>query len=104
MKNAFSLLVLIGYCFSASSQSIPYSLAAISESLKSNASVITHLENIDVDVESTDKLTLHVHKIFTVVNEEGRGALLFSEYSTKFASLESAEIRVYNSMGKQVAK
>lgn len=104
MKKGISCLLVIVCSLSVAAQSMPYSLAAISESLKSNAAIITHLENIEVDVEGVDKVTLNVHKIFTVVNEEGKDALWFSEYSSRMASLESAEIRVYDKAGKQVGK
>lgn len=91
-------------CFSAKCQSPQYSLANVPESIKNKASVITHLENYDLEVESLDKASLSVHKIFTVVNEEGKRALMFFEYTTKFITLDDVEIRVYDSTGKQTGK
>src|SRR4051794_19134488 len=92
----------VGYtlllCFSNSgfAQAGMYSLAGIPDTLKSNASVIVNVEDIDLKVESFEKATLRVHKIFTVLNEEGKGELLFNKYSSKVISLEEAEIKVYD--------
>ena len=104
MKNKISLFTAILFSLSAAAQKVPYSLAAVSETLKNKASIITHLENTDFEVESLDKATLRVHKIFTVMNEGGKNALLFNEYNTRSVSLENAEIHVYDGTGKQVAK
>src|SRR5215204_1393949 len=81
-----------------------YSLAAVPENLKTKASVITHVVNINVEVESLEKATETVHKIFTVVNEEGRDALLFNQHSNKYYALTDAEIRIYDQKGKLVEK
>ena len=96
------LFILVG--LSAKTQPGPYSLAAVPENVKNKASIITHLENIDVEVESIDRINLNVHKIFTVVNEEGKNALLFNEYTSKYVSLEDAEIKVFDANGKQTGK
>jgi hypothetical protein len=96
------LLILAG--ISVKAQPGPYNLAAVPEAVKNKASIITHFENIDVEVESIDKVTLSVHKIFTVVNEEGKDNLIFNEYTSKYITLEEAEIKVYDANGKQTGK
>ena len=88
----------------AQAQVWAYSLNAVPEAIKNKASVITHLEDIKVNVESSDKLVLNVHRIFTVVNEDGKHALMFNEYISKYVSLEDAEIKVYDANGKLVDK
>src|SRR5450432_1560181 len=98
-----SLLFLLAG-FSAKSQAGPFNLAAVSEEVKNKASIITHFESIYVEVEDLDKATVNVHRIFTVVNEEGKSALLFNEYTSKDVSLEDAEIKVYDANGKQTGK
>src|SRR5437763_10709759 len=102
MKN-WNLLFFLCLCFfSSQAQNGLYSLDAVPESLKTKAAVITHLENINFNVEGLEKATLSAKKIFTVLNEEGKDALVFHEYSTKFISLDDAEIKVYDKNGKQV--
>jgi Domain of Unknown Function with PDB structure (DUF3857)/Transglutaminase-like superfamily len=99
----FFLLITLTYQF-AIAQSWAYSLATIPEAIKHKASVITHLENIDMEVEDLDKITYRVRKIFTVMNEEGKQDLEFYAPTSKFVSLDDAEIKVYDANGKQTAK
>lgn len=102
-KITFYFLSFCVAVISAGAQG-PYSLSSIPESVKNKASVITHLEDFDLEVEGLDKTNLKVHKIFTVMNEEGKDALFFNEYSSKYISLDDAEIKVYDANGKQTGK
>ena len=79
-------------------------LLTIPDSLKKNASVIKQYENIVFEVTDVDRATLEVQQVFTVMSEEGKNALLFNEYSTKYVSLDEAEIKVYDLAGKVVNK
>jgi hypothetical protein len=81
-----------------------FNLDAIPDSLKKKAAVITHIENINLKVESLDKAVMKVKKVFTVLNEEGKGALLFNEYTSRYVTLDDVEIKVYDKSGKQVGK
>src|SRR5216110_1456347 len=103
MKKAVIIIVLL-LCLCrlcALSQSVLYNLANVPEQIKNKASVIMHSENIELEIESTDKVTLTDHKMFTVVNEDGRDWLEFGEYSNQFMSLEAVEIKMYDANGKQ---
>ncbi len=82
----------------------PYSLENIPDSIKKNATVITHNEQMELGIESPEKAVLKVKKVFTVVNEEGRGALVFNKYTSPYTKLDEVEIRVYDKMGKLVSK
>src|SRR5688572_23751486 len=98
----FFLLACIG-CLFATAQG-PYSLANVPDAVKGKASVITHLEDMVIDIESADKANWSVHKIYTVVSDDARPALFFSLHSSKYATLDDVEIKVYNVSGKQVAR
>jgi len=87
-------------CITASAQTGLYSLITIPEAIKSKASIIVHSENIDLKIENSEKASLSVHKIFTVLNDEGKDALVFNEFSSKNVLLEDAEIKVFDSNGK----
>ena len=105
MKKITGLFLLILFvCQYAVAQSWAYSLASIPETIKNKASVITHLENFDLEVEDLDKMTYSVHKIFTVLNEDGKRSLGFAEYNSKYYSLNDVEIKVYDANGKQTGK
>lgn len=101
-KIKLSLLLSLGY-FVAGAQ-LPYNLANVPAELKKQAAVITHLENIQLEVSDLDKAMLQVRKVFTVLNEEGKSALFFNLYTNKYLTLEDAEIKVYDQNGKQINK
>src|SRR2546429_2524571 len=100
------ILCAIGFLFSFSAFSQPASLdvAGIPDTLKKNASIIKRFEDIVFEVSDIDRATLDVHQIYTIMNEQGKGELLFNQYSSKWLSLDEAEIRVFEAGGKQVAK
>lgn len=104
IKNITPCILLCSLGLAAAAQPGIYSLANIPEPVKNKASVIVNSENIDLEIESINKATYKVDRIFTVVDEEAKGALIFNEYSSKDMSLEDAEIRVYDANGKQTAK
>ncbi len=101
--NKRNLFIVAGLLtsFAAGAQAGLYTLASVPEALRAKATVVTHLEEVKYEIESLDKTTYSIHKIFTVVNAEGKDALFFNEYSSKSVSLEDAEIRVFDGNGKQ---
>jgi Domain of Unknown Function with PDB structure (DUF3857)/Transglutaminase-like superfamily len=100
-KHIINFLLLSLFCLRATAQPPAFNLNTIPEAVKTKASVIVSLEDIDLKVESPENATLTVHKIFTVLNEEGKAALLFTEYSAKnISSLDEAEIKVFDASGK----
>lgn len=65
------------------------------------ANVVTREENIELEVTDIDRFTYTVHKVFTILNENGKDALDFVQYTNKYISLDEAEIKVYDMYGKQ---
>lgn len=102
MKKSY--LFVVFSCLAVLTKAQLPNLAAVPDSLKKGASVIVHAENINFTVEGLEKATLKSYRLFTVLNEDGNDALLFNEYSSKYLSLEDAEIKVYDASGKQVEK
>lgn len=103
-RKTIIIFIVFFASLTAGAQAGLYTLASVPEALRAKATVVTHLEDITYEVESLDKTRYRVHKIYTVVNEEGKDALFFAESSSKDVSLEDAEIRVYDGNGKQTAK
>jgi len=97
-------LLMACCCFSLFASAQVVNLQAVPDSLKKGADVIVHSETMNLTVESLEKATLKAHRLFTVMNEDGKDALLFNEYSSKYLTLEDAEIKVYDATGKQVEK
>ena len=85
-------------------QDWPYSLDLVPDSLKKNAHVVVHVDDGFLEVESPEKATMHTHRVYTVLNEEGKHALFFNEYSSKYVTLEDVEIKVYDAKGKLLNK
>jgi hypothetical protein len=85
-------------------QHISYNLASIPDSIKKNASVVIQYEQRIFTVEDIDKASLNVHRIYTVVNEDGDDELSFVVSTSKFRSLTDAEIKVYDANGRQVSR
>ena len=102
-KLLFSLFLCL-VCISILGQPEHYTLANVPEAIKKNAAVVTLFENINVEVESLDKMNIKTHKIFSVLNEDGKMDLPFHQYSSKFVSLDEAEVRVFDANGKQIEK
>src|SRR6476619_1737695 len=97
LSMAFCLFLLPG-------RSQSYSAASIPEELKKNAAVVTLLDNTDVEVEDVDKAVIKIHKVFTVMNEEGKDALMFQQFCNKYISLEDADSKMFDKNGKQRAR
>lgn len=103
-KKIFFPLSLFLCCFGSIAQPPVFSLSAVPATLKENASVIKHAEEIVFEVTDIDRATLTVNKVFTILSKSGKDALLFNEYSNKIIKLDDAEIKVYDATGKQVAR
>src|SRR6476619_7461729 len=83
-------------------QDITYSAASIPAGLKEGAHVVTRLEENKYVVKDLDKASLSVHKIYTILDEEGKNKLLFYLNTNKTKRVDEVDIRVYDATGKQV--
>jgi transglutaminase-like putative cysteine protease len=100
-----SLLNVLFFCtLAASAQPADLSTASIPAALRTNASVVKRFESFALNVEDNDNASFHIRQVFTILNEKGKKHLLFNQFTTKYISLKDAEIRVYDSTGKQLAK
>jgi hypothetical protein len=106
MKRLYTSGLIIALLFinTGFSQTSLYTLASVPEALKAKAAVVTHVEDSQYEIESLDKARLSVHKIYTVISEEGKSALLFGMHSMKDMLLDDAEIKVYDGSGKRTAR
>ena len=59
---------------------------------------------MEFEVKSIDKATYKVHKVVTILNENGKDELVFHEFSDQFRSLESASIQLFDSKGYSLQK
>lgn len=68
------------------------------------ASVIKKFEKIEFEVTDIDRSVTKVHRMYTVLNENGARALSFAEYTDRFSSIEDVEINVFDANGKSIGK
>jgi hypothetical protein len=105
MKKYFAGLIVFSLIsFYTAAQAGIYSLLTVPDSIKKNASVITHYEKIDFEVEDINNSSYKEHKIFSVLNEDGKRALFLNYSTNKYVSLNDVEIRVFDAVGKQTGK
>src|SRR6187402_1623911 len=104
MKKGVLFIFFAAMILASRGQVISYNLATIPDSIKKDAKVIVQSENKIFKIEDINDASLYVHKIYTVVNEDGKDELDFYVTTTKFISLSDAEIKVYDANGKQISK
>jgi hypothetical protein len=105
MKKGFTLSIpALLLFFMGLAQEPSYDVASIPQALKDNAPMIKRYENITFEVSDIDRASLNVHSVVTVMNEKGRRALTFYTHTSKFTSLEDAEVKLYDAKGKQIAR
>ncbi len=104
MKRVIIIAFCISFTLSSWCQVISYNLSAIPDSIKKNAEVIVQSESKIFTLQYIDEATLYVRKIYTVVNEDGKDALTFYVATSKFISLNDAEMKVYDANGRQLSR
>jgi hypothetical protein len=97
LTTAFSA----GNCFS---QEIDLAADKIPDSLIKNATAVVRYEKEIFEVTDIDRASHKVHNITTILNERGRGHLVFQSFSDKFMKLGDVSIKVYDANGKLINK
>jgi len=98
---AASLLLVAAPAFV---QNISYVLSTISEPLRKNAHIVTRYENSFFEVADLNEASLKIHRVVTMLDADGKDALHFAQYTSRYVSLADAEIKVYNDAGKQIGR
>lgn len=88
----------------ATAQAIAYDTASIPAQLKQQADVVKRYERIYFEVTDIDRARQVTHQVFTVLNHNGKDALLFRQDSDKFSQLGDVEIKVYDAAGRQTGR
>ena len=94
-RIVLSLAIIASGMFSHA-QNISYSAATIPAALKEGAHVIKRYEDITFTVKDIDAASYAVHQVYTVLDEEGRSALLFRELTFKLRTIDHVDIKVYD--------
>ena len=94
--------VFLFFCVNAQNKIFDASL--IPEVLKKNAYSVVREERIAFEVKAIDKATYKVHKVVTVLTENGKDELVFHEFADQFRSLESTSIQLFDRKGFHLQK
>src|ERR1044072_2007777 len=101
MKKCLLILASLCVTWSLKAQvTTLYALSSMPDIVKKDADIIKRYENIEFEVKDIDRSSYTVHQIVTVMNEKGKNALHFAEYTDKYRILEDAEVRVFDALGR----
>ncbi len=101
MKKTITLLIILFATHTGLAQANIYSVLTISDSLKKDADIVIRDENIKLSIKDKNTAWYDVHRVITVLNEQGKAHLIFQEYSDRFRVLDEAEIKVYDMLGNK---
>ena len=103
-KKIFLSVLSVSVMLLTYAQSSYYDASTIPAALKENAHVVTRFENIRYDVKDLDKASLSVHKIYTILDDQGRNKLFFYLYTNRMRKIDEVDLKVYDSGGRQLNK
>ncbi|MDF4204702.1 DUF3857 and transglutaminase domain-containing protein [Maribacter sp. SA7] len=96
----FLLLIFIVSCDTISAQDNNFS--KLNLSLLKNADAIVRLDQMTVDVKSSDFMEVNSSRIVTVLNEEGVEAVHAMAYYDKETSIKKLSLTIYDANGKEI--
>lgn len=100
----FRLLCIIAISpFSLKAQ-LPYDTASIPMDIRQEAHTFKRDEKIEVDIQDADKVIYHIQRAVTIFDSKGNSELYFQQYTDKFITMESVELRVYDAKGLLLSK
>ena len=97
-----SVMLLSGIlCFAQES----YQSIILKKELTEHANAVLRDENILVEVEDVDKMTVTTRRVVTVLNKYGNGFVrAYDFYDDGDAKIKSQSAYVYNKMGSEIKK
>lgn len=105
MKKCLLILTSLCVTWSLKAQvTTLYALSSMPDIVKKDADIIKRYESIEFEVKDIDRSSYTVHQIVTVMNEKGKKALHFAEYTDKYRILEDAEVKVFDALGRPITR
>lgn len=92
------------FAFAQHFMATTYNVADIPENLKKDADAVYRLDEAVVNVISPSKYTEQVHQVVTILNSEGAWHLQQAVWLDKFNAVDDIEVKVYDSLGRQLQK
>jgi transglutaminase-like putative cysteine protease len=94
------ILLIILFCSKSYAQTYPVS--DIKPILVENADAVVRFEEMNVELQSVDKMTYTVDKVITVLNKEGDQYASTTAFYDKERKIRKIEAFVYDSSGKEI--
>jgi hypothetical protein len=104
VKTILSILAIGVLPLSSIAQINYLDASTLPASLKEGSHAVKRYEKMVFEVKQPSRGSFKVNQIITVLDANGKDHLTFSQYSHKFRSIESAEIKVYDAKGNQLNK
>lgn len=103
MNKFKTLLFCLGLvCFYSYAQN--YSVANIPNQLKENANAVVRLNNVKVEVEDRDKLTIYTTRVVTIFNESGERFISAAENYDASTKIKNMQVLILNEDGGEIDK
>ena len=104
MKRILATIIMMVEIVVGHAQTNIYNAATIPDNLKKNAYSVKRAESIWFEVKAINKASYRVHKVVTILDENGKDELVFHEFTDKFMSLEGVAIELFDSKGTSLKK
>lgn len=107
MLTRLFLLTLLILCFSLTSYAQDeylFNTSTISGDLKTNANAVVRLNDINVIIDSQDKINFSLKRIITVFNEVGNQFVSAYASYDKSRKVKQIQARIFDEQGKQIKK
>ena len=101
MKKISVFFVSLLCTMHCSAQLNMYAAFTIPDSMRKDADVVVREEVTKFTIKDVNSAKCEVHQVITVLNEQGKSYLNFSEFSYQFRVLDDAEIKVYDALGNK---
>ncbi|MCF4102007.1 DUF3857 domain-containing protein [Gillisia sp. M10.2A] len=103
MRFKFLFILLIAGCTTISySQDIQFPISEIPLKLILNANTVLRAEEVVVDIDDLDKMTIHSKKVITVLNSSGDDQVSTGEYYDENSRIKKQKVVVYNAKGEKI--
>jgi hypothetical protein len=103
VKKVVSIFCVLLYVVVIAQAQVNYAVSLIPDSLKKNAEAVVRESYTKFTIKDYNTAKLEVHEVITILNEEGNHHLTFQETSSKFETLDEAEVKVYDAFGLKKA-
>ena len=102
MKSFLPAFCLLALSFYGRAQS--YNVLLIPDSLKKNARAVVREDEYILEIKSPGRVITKNHSVYTILNENGDNIGGYTGFYSKFNSINSVTMTLYDAMGKELKR